>query len=115
MKLAALITGRCPRCHQGRIFKPFFAGRVFAMNDRCSVCGLRFEREAGYFIGAMYFSYTLGVLTVLPVAVVLAVVYELPVAIVLFVAVAQTLISIPIFYRYSRIFWLHVDQIVDPR
>ncbi len=39
----------------------------------CPSCGLRFLRETGYFLGAMYISYGLGVLTILPVAVVLAV------------------------------------------
>jgi len=27
------------------------------MNDRCPACGLRFNREPGYFLGAMYISY----------------------------------------------------------
>jgi hypothetical protein len=38
------------------------------MSESCSVCGLRFLREAGYFLGAMYISYGLGVVTILPVA-----------------------------------------------
>ena len=37
-----------------------FAAR-FAMNDRCPVCGLLFMREPGYFTGAMYVSYALGI------------------------------------------------------
>ena len=42
------------------------------MNAACPACGLRFEREAGYFTGAMYVSYVLA----LPVmAVCVAVVY----------------------------------------
>jgi hypothetical protein len=48
------------------------------MYDSCPVCGLRFLREAGYFLGAMYISYTLGVATVLPVSIVLAIVLEWP-------------------------------------
>ena len=30
------------------------------MHERCPVCDLRFEREQGYFLGAMYVSYALG-------------------------------------------------------
>lgn len=30
------------------------------MNDRCPTCGLHFNREPGYFLGAMYISYGLG-------------------------------------------------------
>lgn len=81
----------------------------------CPVCGLRYLRESGYFLGAMYVSYGLGVLTILPVAVVLAIVVEWPLWAVLAVMFAQTLVSMPVFFRYSRIIWLHVDQMLDPR
>jgi hypothetical protein len=84
------------------------------MNDRCDVCGLRFLREAGYFLGAMYVSYALGVLTVLPVAVLLVLVLEWNIAAVLAIAVLQTLVSVPLFLRFSRVLWLHVDFAVDP-
>jgi hypothetical protein len=84
------------------------------MNLVCSVCGLRFLREAGYFLGAMYVSYALGVLTVLPVATFLAVVVEWPLAVALTIAVVQTLLSVPLFLRFSRVLWLHVDFAFDP-
>ena len=34
------------------------------MRERCPVCSLKFEREEGYFLGAMYISYSLALLTV---------------------------------------------------
>ena len=40
---------RCPRCGARTLFRTWFA-----MHERCAVCGLRFEREQGYFLGAMY-------------------------------------------------------------
>ena len=85
------------------------------MLEACPVCGLRFLREAGYFLGAMYISYGLEVITILPIAVVLAVVAEWPLALVLLIALLQTLISVPLFFRYSRVIWLHADQMFDPR
>jgi hypothetical protein len=96
------------------MFLPGVKGRLGAMNSVCEVCGLRFLREAGYFLGAMYVSYALGVLTVLPVATVLAVVVEWPLAVVLTIAVVQTLLSVPLFLRFSRVLWLHVDFAIDP-
>src|SRR5215468_10645712 len=53
--LVALARSRCPRCRKGRLFRGWFA-----MNDPCPVCGLIFQREEGYFLGAMYVSYLLG-------------------------------------------------------
>src|SRR5689334_512492 len=51
----------CPICRSGPIFRvPLWRG-FLAMNEKCPVCGLRFEREPGYFLGAMYFSYLLSI------------------------------------------------------
>ena len=85
------------------------------MNESCPVCGLRFLRESGFFLGAMYVSYTLGLITVLPVSIVLAIVLDWPLWLVLTIMVLQTLISVPLFLRLSRVIWLHLDQVVDPR
>jgi len=84
------------------------------MHDECDVCGLHYLRETGYFLGAMYISYGLGVLTILPVAVALTIL-EWPLWVVLLIALIQTIISMPLFFRYSRIIWLHADQAIDPR
>jgi uncharacterized protein (DUF983 family) len=43
---------RCPACGRGRQFRT-----LFKMNEACSVCGFRFEREQGYFIGSIYINY----------------------------------------------------------
>ena len=112
--LKAMLQGRCPRCRQGRVFPPFLSPRVLAMNPECSECGLRFERESGYFLGAMYFSYTMGVLTILPVSLLLLLVAGWSLAMVMAVMIVQTFISMPLFYRYSRIMWMHLDLAFIP-
>ena len=115
MNLYAILYGRCPRCLIGSIFPSTFLGAIGLMNVRCSQCGLLFLREAGYFLGAMYVSYGLGVLTVLPVGVLLAVVLAWHLAIVIPLVIFQTILSMPLFLRFSRVIWLHVDQAIDPR
>ena len=54
-KWKALFLQRCPRCGEGRIYE-----RGMKMNERCPVCNLHFERERGYFLGAMYVSYAMA-------------------------------------------------------
>ncbi len=34
------------------------------MHDECPSCGLRFNREPGYFLGAMYVSYGLALVAI---------------------------------------------------
>lgn len=115
MRLRAILVGRCPRCLKGPVFPPTLAGLIGLMNERCPECGLVFLRETGYFLGAMYVSYGLGVLTILPIGILLAVILEWSLAVVIPLLVLLTVLCMPLFLRYSRIIWLHVDQAVDPR
>src|SRR4051794_23965352 len=109
-RLLAALGGRCPRCDRGRIFR----GR-FAMHPTCPACGLRFEREQGYFTGAMYVSY---VLTLPVVAVCVTAVYLLAPGLsfeaMMGVAALLFLPFVPAIFRYSRNLWIHLDQAVDP-
>jgi uncharacterized protein (DUF983 family) len=50
LQRAALL--QCPRCGARTLFRG-----AFAMHDTCAVCQLTFEREPGYFIGAIYINY----------------------------------------------------------
>jgi uncharacterized protein (DUF983 family) len=109
VKVAAILRLRCPRCLRGRVF----AG-VLRMNEACPECALRFEREPGYFLGAMYFSYGFSLLAGLPVALVLWLRGVPPLPTLLAVTGTLVVLSPPL-YRYSRVLWLHFDQSVDPR
>lgn len=78
------------------------------MNELCPVCGRRFEREPGYFTGAMYASYGLGFLMVAPVWIAMLV-SGASVGAIIAVAVAILAISGPLIFRYSRVLWMHFD------
>jgi uncharacterized protein (DUF983 family) len=39
---------RCPNCGQGKVFSSYFKSR-----ESCEVCGYTFERDHGYWTGAM--------------------------------------------------------------
>ena len=49
---------KCPRCGKGDI-----CAGMFKMNLDCSNCRFKFEREPGYFVGAMYINYGSTVLS----------------------------------------------------
>jgi uncharacterized protein (DUF983 family) len=109
-RLADVRAGVCPQCRRGRIFR----GR-FAMHPTCPVCAIRFEREPGYFTGAMYVSYALAVpllasLTGLVYLVAPALSFEATIG----VAALLFLPFVPLVFRTSRVIWIHLDQAVDP-
>lgn len=55
---------KCPQCHNGYVFisnNVFDLKKFDKMNEKCSHCDLKFEKEAGFFYGAMFVSYALMV------------------------------------------------------
>lgn len=87
---------------------------VWRMHEECPRCGIRFEREPGYFVGAMYFGYFVGLLTLIPL-VVLAFVLDWNGWIAGILAQVQIILLLPLLFRYSRVIWLHMDELIDPR
>jgi uncharacterized protein (DUF983 family) len=108
--LWAILRQRCPRCREGRIFRG-----TFAMNDPCPTCGLIFQREEGFFLGAMYISYPVSVAFLIPAYFVLS--YLLPTwngAVVALLALVPYLPLSPAVFRYSRVLWIYFDRAADP-
>lgn len=110
-RLQAIFLQRCPRCLQGKVFTG-----SFAMAETCPVCGHRFEKEPGYFLGAMYVSYfmsipLLGLLTLLSS---LFVVPSWPLEYAALLAGVPYLLLVPLVFRYSRIIWMHIDPPAAP-
>lgn len=109
-KFGALIGQRCPRCRTGRIF----AGQ-FKMNDPCPNCGMIFQREEGYFLGAMYVSFLLG--TFLVGGGFFFVEWLFPhwnQFLVLGLVIFVYLLLVPMVFRYSRTIWIHYDRWTSP-
>jgi uncharacterized protein (DUF983 family) len=109
-RLAAIVAGRCPRCDRETIF-----AQRLTMHEKCPGCGLAFNREPGYFAGAMYISYALA----LPIVFTLAMAVKLAFPAwtferIMAVAAVLFLPAVPVVFRYSRILWIHFDRAVDP-
>jgi uncharacterized protein (DUF983 family) len=51
--LVGILRQRCPRCRAGKILRGSILLRFPKMDERCEDCDLKFEREPGYFLGAM--------------------------------------------------------------
>jgi hypothetical protein len=84
------------------------------MHERCPVCGLLFAREPGYFLGAMYISYILGMGIIAVMAVLLWVIAGWGFTKVTIVAVLFFLPLVPAVTLLSRVLWIYLDQTVDP-
>lgn len=109
-KFQAVSAGLCPKCRQGKIFKtPLYAPIGFGqMNEFCPHCGLRFEIEPGYFIGAMYVSYAFSGGLALILGFALFYLANDPPGWVYSVVISLAVICIAsINFRLSRVIWLY--------
>jgi uncharacterized protein (DUF983 family) len=100
----------CPECREGKVFRG-----LYSMNDRCTVCSLQFEREAGYFLGAMMVGYFIGALALLPTVILGLWVYHIGFGPLMVVATAQVVFMNPIIFRLSRLTWIHAEYRITRR
>ena len=102
----AVLAKRCPVCLRGAMFAGFMT-----MEERCSVCGHRFTREAGFFQGAMFVSYFAGVTELIVVSVIAYIFLgpHLGAGLALAAAGAVHLVLVPQLFKYSRVIWAHMN------
>jgi uncharacterized protein (DUF983 family) len=100
---------RCPACGGGKIFRG-----LFTMHEACAACGRPFQRGPGFFLGSIYFNYSVTGLAVI-------VIYfanffggwisdtQMMVLLTLFA------LLFPLwFFRYARALWIAFDELWDP-
>ena len=84
------------------------------MNERCPACGLKFEREAGYFLGAMYISYGLGIGVIAALPAVVWAVLKWPLTKSVVAGIVLFLPLAPVLTWMARVLWIYMDQAIDP-
>ena len=112
--LTGIFRQLCPRCRRGKIFRSSIYRGFPGMHERCPICGLKFQREAGYFLGAMYISYGLALAAILIISLVLWRVTDWRIdKIVIWAIILFLPLVLPI-TLFSRILWIYLDQSIDP-
>ena len=100
---------RCPACGQG----PFAAG-WFSTHPKCERCGLNFDREPGYYLGAIYFNYGLTALVTVAVFFTLYLAFQVSPDRMVWPLAAFCLVFPLWFFRHARSLWRAMDQYIDP-
>jgi uncharacterized protein (DUF983 family) len=101
---------KCPLCGQGKLFRGWLA-----MHRECPSCGVKFEREPGFFLGSIYINYGLTALVVAiayPVLLFGGFVVESP---LLIASLAFVVLFPLLLFPWARSLWLGFDQWHDPR
>jgi hypothetical protein len=84
------------------------------MHDCCPHCALRFNREPGYFLGAMYISYGIALVLIVALGVVLWTITRWRLDKVAIVSMLLFLPFVPMLTLLSRVLWIYLDQKIDP-
>jgi len=94
-----------------------FSGSIFRgfpkMQERCPICDLKFAREAGYFVGAMYISYGIALLVITLIAALLWAVTGWWITKDVIWAVICSTVR-PTITLLPGVLWIYLDQTLDP-
>jgi hypothetical protein len=107
LKPMDLLRNKCPKCHEGEIFRA-----IVIMNKSCRKCNYVFEREQGYFVGAMFLDAMFLPISAIPTVLFFA--YNGLIKTGAFVAVFQMAFISPFVFRFSRLIWIQVGYKFDP-
>jgi ABC-2 type transport system ATP-binding protein len=87
---------------------------LFRMQSECLTCGLTFEREQGYFLGAIYINYAATVACMLVGFFILDYLVHLSLTYQIIIWCGFGIVFPMLFYRYSKSLWLCLDFIFSP-
>ena len=111
-KLYSIVKFKCPYCHEGEFFvagNPYDLTKAGDLHRECSVCGRKYEREPGFFFGAMYISYALAISLCVPVYIACVVLFPDAALWTSIVAILSALLlSAPLMYALSKILWANM-------
>ena len=105
------LTNRCPNCGNSTLFRK---DSLFEVNKECTSCGLRFERDEGFYLGSM--SINFGVTLVCFLTPIMILLYKGVIGTTLAIVLAAIgALGFPVlFYRSSRSWWLMQYYLLFP-
>ncbi len=110
-KLYSIFRFKCPKCQSGDFFvsHPYDLSRIGDIQEHCSSCGLKYEKEPGFYYGAMYVAYALGVALFVTLWTSFNLFFpSVTVGFQIFVIVFSTIILSPLLYALSKIIWANM-------
>jgi uncharacterized protein (DUF983 family) len=108
--LYSVVTNKCPRCHKGHVFEnnnPYSLKNGLTMKTNCSECGLKYEKEPGFFYGSLYVNYALSSGMFMVLYFTDALWFHMQTWLLLTLIIAAIIGLYPFTYRWGRLFWLN--------
>jgi uncharacterized protein (DUF983 family) len=100
---------RCPVCGRGKIFKGWIK-----TYERCPVCNFAYEREPGYYTGAIAINLVVSELLIAIIAVPLAASQAVPLWVLIVLGCTLPFLLPLLFYRPTKSLWMSFDHFIHP-
>lgn len=110
-KLYSVLNRKCPQCQEGEFFVSSYYDlkHVGDIKETCDHCGLKYEREPGFYYGAMYVAYGLGVATFVTLWVSMNLFFKnISTGVQIGIIVAAIIVLGPFLYSLSKIIWANM-------
>lgn len=111
MRLLKILQCKCPNCEKGAIFKSSGNLMIFSMpkmNRNCDRCGFTFEKETGFFFGAMYVSYGIACALMIAAMVIMWGILKITNPLTVFAVIAGLIIVCSNYnFMLSRTIWIY--------
>jgi uncharacterized protein (DUF983 family) len=109
--LTKIIKGVCPVCGQAHIFEKssFLSIKPPKMHTACQNCGYIFEKESGFFWGAMFVSYAFTVIEIIATILIAQLFFtETLDTRIIWITVTAIILLATFNYKLSRIVWIYL-------
>jgi uncharacterized protein (DUF983 family) len=110
-KLYSISKMKCPQCQEGAflVSHPYDLSKMGDIHENCDCCGLKYSKEPGFYYGAMYVAYAIGV----AIFVTLWTSFNLfitnvSVGFQIFVIITSTVLLSPYIYALSKLIWANM-------
>lgn len=109
-KLYSIFNFKCPRCHEGNLYKSTLAefNGIYNMHEACPNCNQDYQKEPGFYWGAMYIGYGLSSGYMLTAMVLGLFVFNLTTNQSFMAAILGGVFIVPIVARLARAIWINI-------
>lgn len=113
-----IVQLKCPRCHKGDLFTHkglLRFTKILDMPEECSHCGLHYEIEPGFWIGALWTSYPFVVIIEFPFLLIGILYYEINLIYVMLGLGVIFAFTYSFLMRIGRSLWIYLSIPFDPK
>ena len=97
---------RCPNCEKGKM-----SNGLFSIQEKCPVCGVRFERKEGEAIGGAMLNLSIVEVVTATGIILTIVLFHVPITLELAFWIPFNIIFVFLFYRHARAIWVSINYL----